>query len=158
LQINGSPVLDHKKTLIRFVPAGMSKISVDKKQQDVPNLLSHARDWEADFDLPEFRSNGSIFAFPYDVCATTLRADAYIISRASKVCIVGPELTAPMEENIHEWHKKKRAKYDSIQLSAEANSWRIQTLILEVGSRGFIPPSFRASLRRICIKGAWRIR
>src|SRR4051794_17251324 len=54
-----------------------------------------------------------------------------------------------MEENIHEWHKKKRAKYDSIQLSAEANSWRIQTLILEVGSRGFIPPSFRASLRQL---------
>ena len=129
-QINGSPVLDQKKTLVRFVPAGTTNC-VRKKPQDVPSLLSQARDWEADFDLPELRSNGSIFAFPYDVCATTLRADAYIISRASKFCFVGPELTAPMEENIHEWHKKKRAKYDSIQLSAEANSWRIQTLVLE---------------------------
>ena len=97
--------------LIPFVRAG-KKISAVVNDVPPANLLSQARDWEADFDLPEYHKDGSVFGFPYEVCATSLRIDAYIISRASKTCIAGPELTAPMEENIHHWHKQKTEKYE----------------------------------------------
>jgi hypothetical protein len=123
-------------------------ISLIGQQRTPTSLLSHARDWEADFDLPEYHTNGSVFGFPYEVCATTLRVDAYIISRASKTCIAGPELTAPMEENISQWHKIKTDKYNSLRF-ADANDWRVHTLTLEVGARGFIPPSFRTCLRKL---------
>ena len=76
-------------------------------------LLSAARDWVADFDLPSFRTGDSSFAFPYDVCATPLRIDSYIISRSTKICIAGPELTAPMEENIMKWNQIKKQKYQN---------------------------------------------
>jgi hypothetical protein len=98
------PTKANKKQLIQFVKAGskLDKFSTRPRpqQQSVLGLLSHARDWEVNFDLPEDRKDGSAFVFPYDVCATPLRVDAYIIGRSTKTCIVGPELTAPMEENI----------------------------------------------------------
>ena len=98
--------------------------------------------------MPENHRDGSAFGFPYEVCATSLRIDAYIISRASKTCIAGPELTAPMEENIHSWHKLKTEKYNSLRF-ADDPSWCVHNLVLEVGARGFIPPSFRISLRKL---------
>ena len=147
-QINGSP-LANTTPLVPFVRAGeKAPTSVAGQQRTPASLLSHARDWEADFDLPEYRTNGSVFAFPYEVCATTLRIDAYITSRASKTCIAGPELTAPMEENMDQWHKTKTDKYNSLRFT-DAKDWRVHTLVLEVGARGFIPPSFRGCLRKL---------
>ena len=87
------------------------------------------------------------YAFPYDICATPLRIDSYIISRSTKICIAGPELTAPMEENIMKWNHIKKQKYKDLE--SDSKDWEIHTLVLEVGSRGWIPPSFRHSLRKL---------
>ena len=78
-QINSLP-FPNTTHLIPFVRAG-EKISTVGSRSPPANFLSHARDWEADFDLPEYHTGGSVFGFPYDVCATSLRIDAYIISK-----------------------------------------------------------------------------
>ena len=116
-------------------------------QEDSLGLLSSARDWVSDFDLPSLRTGDSVYAFPYDVCATPLRIDGYILSRSAKICIAGPELTAPMEENILKWNQTKTKKY--AYLVSDSKDWTIHTLILEVGSRGWIPLSFKRSLRKL---------
>ena len=148
--INSLPPANTKPVPVPFVRAGEKKsvVSQQRQRRAPTGLLSHARDWEADFDLPEYRTNGSVFAFPYDVCATPLRIDAYLISRTSKICIAGPELTAPMEENIHFWNKTKRDKYQVLRFP-ETKGWCVHELILEVGWRGFIPPSFRNALKKL---------
>jgi hypothetical protein len=81
------------------------------------------------------------------MCATPLRIDAYIISRKEKICIAGPELTAPMEENVKKWNQIKRNKYASLE--SDSKDFKVHTLVLEVGTRGWIPPSFGHCLRRL---------
>jgi len=83
--------------LIRFVRAGtrVLKLSAPKLR----GILGQARDWECDFDLPEFRSLHAKDIFSQDVCATPLKMDGFVISRKHRIC-VGIELTVPMEHNI----------------------------------------------------------
>ena len=134
-----------------FVKAGASvrrRAGSAPLQQDF-GLLSEARDWECDFDLPEWRSADSKqLVFPHDVCATSLRIDGYLVSRSKRICVAGPELTAPMEENVAAWAVSKRTKYSEIQKDA-AVGWRVHVVTLEVGSRGWIPPAFRQSLLQL---------
>ena len=80
--------------LIKFVRAGagVCKSSVTKLR----GILGQARDWECDFDLPEFRSPLSKYLFPQEVCATPLKMDGYVMSRKQRIC-VGIELPVPME-------------------------------------------------------------
>ena len=70
--------------LIRFVRAGtsVSKLSAPKLR----GILGQARDWECDFDLPEFRSPHAKYIFPQDVCATPLKMDGFVISRKHRIC------------------------------------------------------------------------
>ena len=70
------------------------------------------------------------------------------MSLSKKVCIAGPELTVPMEEWIHTWHAKKLDKYQEL-LDNKGEGWNIMRLVLEVGSRGFIPPSFSSALQKL---------
>ena len=46
-----------------------------------------------------------------------------------------------MEENIPKWHRLKASKYEDLQLEARQNGWKLSTLVIEVGSRGWIPSS-----------------
>ena len=134
--------------LIKFVRAGEKMISRSKTKR--PSLLSGANDWICNFDLPEFQRSSS-YCFPHEVCLTPLRIDGYIISRTARVCI-GLELTSPMEENIGFWHKSKLQKYEEeIRLAAKQNGWTFHVLILEIGARGWIPPSVPNSLRKLGI-------
>ena len=91
-----------------FVRAGQpidsKKLSAKK---ELPHLFQAANDWKCDFDLPEFRSPGSSYVFPHDVCLTTTKIDGYIISRSARICI-GLELTCPMEENLVKQHSFKQ--------------------------------------------------
>src|SRR5262249_2009422 len=79
---------------------------------------------------------------------TSSRIDGYIVSRKAKVCLAGPELTVPMEERIHHWHTAKFKKYEELVM-CRASGWQVHRLVLEVGSRGFIPPSFVAVLKKL---------
>ena len=145
--VNALPPYLSKVKFINFVPEGKKKSKPLSEEKDESlGLLAAARDWVVDFDLPSFRTNDLNYAFPYDICATSLKIDAYIISRKEKICIAGPELTAPMEENIKKWNQFKRDKYASLE--SDMKDWNVHILVLEVGSRGWIPPSFGHCLRR----------
>ena len=114
----------------------------------IDGILASARDWVCDFDLPELHQKGSQFVFPHVVCSTPLRIDGYILSLSSQICIAGPELTVPMEEWIHHWNKVKNDKYQEL-VDNKSAGWQIFRFTLEVGSRGFIPPSFSMVLKKI---------
>ena len=81
-------------------------------------------------------------SFSLMMCATSLRVDAYIISRSTGTCIVGPELTAPMEENIEHWHKTNTGSNSAMQRIG-----RFRPLCWKC--RGWIPPSFSGCLRKL---------
>src|ERR1700745_1775025 len=108
-----------------FVRAGQSIDSKKKStKKDAPHLLQAANDWKCDVDLPEFRSPGSSYVFPHDVCLTTTKIDGYILSRSARICI-GLELTCPMEENLSKQHSFKQEKYEEVALEAAHNGWKI---------------------------------
>jgi hypothetical protein len=148
--VNALPLKIPRTKFIHFVAEGKksnhTKLPPLKEEESL-GLLSAARDWFVDFDLPSFRTSDSKYIFPYDVCATPQKIDGYIISRKEKICIAGPELTAPMEENIQKWNKIKKDKYASLE--PDSKEWKMHTLVLEVGTRGWIPPSFGHCLRRL---------
>ena len=93
------PEANDQKRLIKFIPAGQPP-SVRRAAIN-EGLLTRANDWSVCFDLPEFRTLGSKYVFPHEVCATPLKIDGHL--RKTKTCI-GLELTCPMEENISVWH------------------------------------------------------
>jgi hypothetical protein len=135
---------------IRFVKSGV------QPERPVPGtpledlgLLDLARDWEIFCDLAWERKPGSVFVFPQEVVATSYKPDIVLISRREKICIAGPELTAPMEENIASRNYNKRAKYLAELIPNLAKGWTLHYLSLEVGARGWIPPSFMTVLRKL---------
>ena len=63
---------------------------------------------------------------------------------------MGIELTVPMEHNISDWHQSKLKKYENeLRLEAERNQWTFYSCVLEVGARGWIPPSLVSSLNKL---------
>lgn len=72
--------------LISFVRAG----GTAKKNSSVAlsGILSQARDWVYNFDLPEFRLPFSKYMFPQDICATPLKMDGHLISRKQRIVVV----------------------------------------------------------------------
>ena len=145
-KVNSSP-LQPSLPPISFVKAG-EKTTRAPRVPSVDGILASARDWVCDFDLPELHQKGSQFVFPHVVCSTPLRIDGYILSLSSQICIAGPELTVPMEEWIHHWNKVKNDKYQEL-VDNKSAGWQIFRFTLEVGSRGFIPPSFSMVLKKI---------
>lgn len=153
--INRLPESKVRDPLITFVRAGevAKKSSLSKPR----NVLHQARDWVLNFDLPEFRRPFSKYTFPQDVCATPLKVDGHVISRQQRICII-IELTVPMEHNISHWHQSKLTKYESeLRAEAERNKWKLHCLILEVGARGWIPPSVTSSLNFLGIPAVGKI-
>jgi hypothetical protein len=111
--------------------------------------MQRARDWEVFCDLPWERAPGSVFTFPGVAAFTALKPDIVVISNTAKFCICGPELTAPMEENVKKWRKEKSAKYSDELTANAAPDWKFSVCTVEVGARGWVPNSFRNDLRRI---------
>ena len=134
--------------LIKFIPAGGSRASVSSTPK-LGGILSQARDWELDFDLPELHSPLSRYVFPHDVCATPLKLDGYILSRKKRI-LIALELTVPMEHNMAVWHRVKTVKYENeIRLEAEKKNWSFHCLVVEVGARGWVPPSLVSALNKL---------
>ena len=132
---------------IPFVKAG-ERVLKQSSTLPTTSILDEARDWICDFDLPEFHTDRTQLVFPHVVCPTSLRIDGYVLSMSAKICIAGPELTVPMEEWIHHWHSKKHLKYQELN-EHKLSGWKVPRLIVEVGSRGFIPPSFGSALKKL---------
>jgi hypothetical protein len=75
--------------------------------------------------------------------------DGYVMSRKQRIC-VGIELTVPMEHNIAKWHQSKLLKYENeLRIEAERNNWTFHSCVIEVGARGWIPPSLVSSLNKL---------
>jgi len=113
-------------------------------------LWGPSRDWQCAFHLSEWGlREDKAYSFPADVCVTDLCPDGYVISRSAKRIVI-VELTSPWEEKLAHWHKVKSDKYDiGICKDAAAAGWDVFKLVLEVGARGFVPPSFGTDLRKV---------
>jgi hypothetical protein len=151
-KVNSLPRATSKPPGIKFVRAGQSKATDSKdkaKEQRHAGLLERGRDWKVLCDLSWERSPGSSFVFPSHIATTSLKPDIIVYSPSSKFCIVGPELTAPMEENIASWKSKKLTKYSTELTDNLEPDWNIHISTIEVGARGWIPPSFYTELRRV---------
>ena len=137
-----------------FVAEGQARPLSSCEKHDV-GLLNDGRDWELLIDLPESIGqtcqnwDGSHLHLPSDVCPSRHIPDLCFVSRSSKVLLLGPELTCPMEENISNWHSTKANKYSS--LTEHGNpEWQFHHIPpIEVGAFGFVPPSFRAAMKSI---------
>jgi hypothetical protein len=77
----------------------------------------------------------------------------FVLSRANKICIAGPELTVPFEENLLIQNTKKTDKYQK-EFDTIEPGWNLHLLVLEVGSRGYVAKSFSKCLRRLGFSSA----
>ena len=64
-----------------------------------------------------------------------LRIDMYILSRAKRICVAGPELTVPFEENLLKRHHDKLEKYQADFTRVEPG-WSLELMVLEVWEAG----------------------
>ena len=87
----------------------------------------------------------SIKHFPQDICQTKKQVDAFVISQSKKICLIGPELTVPIEERIAFWNEKKTGKHGKMIADHGAPGWKLKCIVAEVGCRGYIPPSHQAT-------------
>ena len=83
--VNSMPVTTDFHT-INFIPAGQRPVLTSSKPKH-HGWLSEARDWQCDFDLPEFRQSGSKYRLPVDITLTEVRSDGCIVSYSRKICI-----------------------------------------------------------------------
>ena len=118
-----------------------------RSRQAPSGVLEAARDWKCNFDLPELRRRGGQMVFPADICPTAKRIDGYIVSRSQKICVLGPEMTSPMDDNVEKWHQIKKDKYR--QQVESVTDWTFFDLDVEVGALGWIPPSTHSQLRQL---------
>jgi hypothetical protein len=144
---NGKPKANTRNQsshIVKFVSAGTKPVKSSKPAET--SILDRACDWKCNFDLPEFHSGKkNKLIFPHDICAMEDRPDAYILSREEKICILGPEMTSPMDDNVFKWHMTKRTKYsDKV---SHVQGWTFFDLALEVGALGWIPPSTKHLLK-----------
>jgi hypothetical protein len=110
------------------------------------SLLDGASDWELLIDFDEDRS-----LFPPEVYATAQRPDILILSRSTKLIILG-ELTCGAEEGFLNARLRKEARYDSLVANInddESNPWSAILFTIEVGARGFVGHSLLRFLRKL---------
>ena len=108
-----------------------------------------ARDWLADFDLPELHaSEEQPYFFPPEVAATTSRIDCYIICRKKRICI-GLELTAGLEENFEQQHQRKLKRYQEDLVPGLNPRWRFYLIVVEVGCCCFLPTTLDRGLFKV---------
>ena len=66
--------------------------------------------------------SGQAHQFPSDILLTRLRPDLVLVSRSTKVGILG-ELTVPWEDNVEEAYERKYEKYEELILQCEERGW-----------------------------------
>jgi hypothetical protein len=112
------------------------------------SILGLATDWNYNFDLPEYHEGKyNNLVFPHEVTPTVKRVDGYLISRQEKLCVLGPEITSPMDDNVMMWHAKKTEKYR--KMVAKVEGWKFFDFSVEVGALGWIPPSTFGKLKEL---------
>ena len=119
-------------------------LSTQSKRKTFYGDLAGANDWTVFFELPELKEF-SIKHFPQDICQTKKQVDAFVISKSKKICLVGPELTVPIEERIAFWNEKKTGKYEKMIADHGSPSWKLKCIVAEVCCRGIHSTFFQKS-------------
>ena len=119
----------------------------NSKRKVVPQtgILFTARDWKCNFDLREFLEGKHQMNFPSDICVTSKRIDGYIVSRSKRICILGPEITNPMDDNCEKRHSEKINKYRD--MVSQERTWTFHDFAIEAGALGWVPPSCHKKLK-----------
>ena len=105
-----------------------------------------ANDWIIQVDTRQHQ-----VPFPPHILTTTERPDIVMYSNTLKIVIIF-ELTAPAEENLEYWRKKKRTKYMKLAENIRNRCiWKTVVFTVEVGARGFVSKSFNGVCRRLGI-------
>ena len=125
------------------VSKGTSAVFTAPRAPEVQAVLAQASDWRLKFDLdaPVYGQHKRP-TFPVEIVATTKMPDGIIWSASAKK-VVWIELTCPWEENMSEWHFKKKSNYNQLKIDCEAQGWTVHDLCVEVGCRGYVAQSFQ---------------
>lgn len=84
---------------------------------------------------------------PPEIIITSLRPDIILWSSAAKTVILA-KLTVPWEEGIETAFERKKVKYTKLVTECREAGWSTSIYPVEVGCRGFIGTSIRASSGR----------
>ena len=124
-----------EKGKINFVPEGKrtSKIAEDEGAA-VDKIHKSPYIWEVAADL-----EGCERFFPIP---TPKRPDLVVWCADEKLVHL-IELTVLHEDNIHDAHERKEARYEELVQQCEEAGWQAEHFPVEVGCRGFIAPSLR---------------
>ena len=127
---------------VRFIKPGEKC----KSKTNITGLLDMANDWIIQVDTRQHQ-----VPFPPHILTTTERPDIVMYSNTLKIVIIF-ELTAPAEENLEYWRKKKRTKYMKLAENIRNRCiWKTVVFTVEVGARGFVSKSFNGVCRRLGI-------
>ena len=94
-------------------------------------------------DLPGHLSSSNS-AIPSHVLPTSLCPDLVLLFPNRKIYIL--ELTVPFETNISSARLRKSNRYASLLTDLRLSAYQAKFLSLEVGSRGFLSPSYFETL------------
>jgi hypothetical protein len=123
-----------------FHKAGQQPPKHGHDPKSAKSVFAGYLDWKVQFDLDyDYTGKKARTRMPPEIVVTTLCPDGVIWSKQAKVVIL-LELTAPWEENIEKAHSRKNAKY--AELVNMCTGWDVHYFSVEVGTRGYIPPSF----------------
>ena len=114
--------------LIRFIKEGQKP---NKSVKDQTGVLATANDWQIQVDLKKR------LIFPQEIYATSLRPDIVIWSCETKQIVIA-ELTVPWEDRAEVANERKRTKYDELRGECEERGYKVYSLPIEIGCRGFV--------------------
>ena len=109
-------------------------------------LNSKPENLEVYSDISGMDINGG--TIPPDVLVTQSRPDLVILNRHEKtICLL--ELTCSFERNAEAANLRKTQKYTALKLDLEDNGYKCMLAPFEIGSRGYVRKSTRATIVNI---------
>ena len=109
-------------------------------------LNSKPENLEVYSDISGMDINGG--TIPPDVLVTQSRPDLVILNRHEKtICLL--ELTCSFERNAEAAYLRKSQRYTALKLDLEDNGYKCMLAPFEIGSRGYVRKSTRATIVNI---------
>jgi hypothetical protein len=138
------PVKDRNIQYINFVKSGTVAPSSGYFKQD--GLLGSAKDWQMLADLDKQ------LKFPEVILSTNLRPDIVLWTTARKFLVI-IELTVPWEDRMEIANELKSTKYNDLVKDCENKGWKVWSIPIEVGARGFVGRSVWKMCKILGING-----
>ena len=142
-RIKKKPAKKKKIQFINFVKSG--KTSSGSVNQS--GLLSSAKDWKMEVDLDKK------LKFPEAILLTNKRPDIVLWSCDEKYLVI-VELTVPWEDRMEVANELKSSKYEELVKECENKGWKVWSLPVEIGPRGFVGRSMWRMCKVLGINGS----